>query len=103
MSNQKIGLYIGKFQPFHNGHLSAVQHSTSLVDKLIVVIGSSQYEGLKDQPFSAKQRRHMIEASAVNADLQTPEIIEVPDIHDAQRWVDHLLQYVPHFDEREYR
>ncbi|TMI56005.1 nicotinamide-nucleotide adenylyltransferase, partial [Candidatus Bathyarchaeota archaeon] len=35
------GLYVGRFQPFHLGHLEAVRHILSKVDELVVVVGSA--------------------------------------------------------------
>ena len=98
MSDQKVGLYVGKFQPFHSGHLHALQYSASHVDKLIVMIGSSQYSGLKNLPFSASKRRQMIEQSVTAKGLEMPIIVEVPDIDDSNHWVDHVKKSMPHFD-----
>ena len=33
-------LYVGRFQPFHNGHLEVVRHILSRADELILVIGA---------------------------------------------------------------
>ncbi len=98
MSAQTIGLYIGKFQPFHNGHLFAVTTIAPTVDSLIIVIGSSQYHGLKNQPFSAQQRRQMIEQTLAAEDIHNFSIVEVPDIHDSEHWVEHVRKYVKKFD-----
>ncbi len=35
------GLLIGRFQPFHLGHLEALQFALSKVDKLWIGLGSS--------------------------------------------------------------
>jgi nicotinamide-nucleotide adenylyltransferase len=98
MSAAKVGLYIGKFQPFHNGHVFAIKQILAEVDKLTVVIGSSQYHGLKNQPFSATQRRQMIERTLLAEGIKNYSIIEVPDIHDSEHWVDHVKRHVRHFD-----
>ncbi|MCJ7698989.1 adenylyltransferase/cytidyltransferase family protein, partial [Candidatus Bathyarchaeota archaeon] len=37
------GLYVGRFQPFHLGHLCAVKKILGEVDEVIVAIGSAQY------------------------------------------------------------
>ena len=37
--NKKIGLYGGKFLPFHKGHLNCIFEAQSLVDILFVVVG----------------------------------------------------------------
>ncbi len=94
----KIGLYIGKFQPFHNGHLFAITTISPNVSKLIIVIGSSQYHNLKSQPFSAQERRQMIEHTLAAESINNFSIAEVPDVHDNDNWVEHVRHYVPQFD-----
>ncbi|HDM88409.1 MAG TPA: nicotinamide-nucleotide adenylyltransferase, partial [Candidatus Bathyarchaeota archaeon] len=37
------GLFIGRFQPPHLGHLHAIKQALEECDELIIVIGSSQY------------------------------------------------------------
>jgi len=48
----KTGLIIGRFQPFHNGHLYAIKNALKKVDELVIAIGSSQYVNTEDNPFS---------------------------------------------------
>lgn len=98
MPADKVGLYIGKFQPFHNGHSYAIKYILTQVDTLTIVIGSSQYQNQENQPFSARERRHMIEQTLREQTIHHYTIVEVPDIHDNVRWVDHLRKYVGHFD-----
>ena len=38
----KRGLYVGRFQPFHLGHLGAVKSILEDVEELVIVIGSAQ-------------------------------------------------------------
>ena len=38
----KRGLFVGRFQPFHLGHLDMVKYALTEVDELIIVIGSAQ-------------------------------------------------------------
>ena len=60
MSNVN-GLCIGRFQPFHLGHLSAIKQALKKVDKLYIGIGSSQYDHEEYNPFTAEERREMIQ------------------------------------------
>ena len=39
----ETGLYVGRFQPFHLGHLEAIKHILKKVDTVIIAIGSAQY------------------------------------------------------------
>lgn len=51
------GLLVGRFQPFHLGHLEALQFALTKVDKLWVGLGSSNQPIQKNNPFSADQRK----------------------------------------------
>src|SRR3989338_4597048 len=65
----KKALFIGRFQPFHLGHLSDVKLALKDFDEVIIAIGSSQESGTSDNPFS-----------------------------DDERWVDHVKKVVGDFD-----
>jgi len=56
----KRGLYVGRFQPFHLGHLSAVKSVLKDVEELVIVIGSAQYSHTTANPFTAGERLIMI-------------------------------------------
>ncbi|MEM3079801.1 MAG: adenylyltransferase/cytidyltransferase family protein, partial [Thermoproteota archaeon] len=50
------GLFIGRFQPFHLGHLKAVEYIINRVDEVIIGIGSAQYSHTLENPFTAGER-----------------------------------------------
>lgn len=95
----KTGLYTGRFQPFHLGHLSAVKQALKQVDKLLIVIGSSQYDHEEYNPFTAEERIEMIRMTLEeNGLLDKCEIFTVPDIHNDDKWTTHVRTIVPPFD-----
>ena len=47
-------LYIGRFQPFHNGHLQLIKSIENKFDQIIIGIGSSQYSHDKNNPFTVE-------------------------------------------------
>ena len=57
------GLLIGRFQPFHLGHLSALRFALPKVDKLWLGLGSSNKPIEKNNPFSIEERKKMILSS----------------------------------------
>lgn len=92
------GLLIGRFQPFHIGHLSAVNFALSEVEKLWIGIGSSNRSNERRNPFTADERKEMILSSL---DAKTKErimIYYVPDIGDHERWTYHVDSIVPKYD-----
>lgn len=53
-------VFIGRFQPFHNGHLSACKQALQQSKHLIILIGSSFAAPNIRNPFSFEQRRDMV-------------------------------------------
>jgi len=62
----KTLLYIGRFQPFHNGHLLAATQAQAQCDTLVFGLGSSDAEPSAKNPFSVSERREMIRSSMGN-------------------------------------
>ena len=50
------GLLIGRFQPFHLGHLNAVEYALKNVDILWIVVGSADKSHEYRNPFTAGER-----------------------------------------------
>lgn len=92
------GLLIGRFQPFHLGHLAAVKFALTQVDNLAIGIGSSNRFNEKRNPFSAEERKEMVVSSLDESDLQKCKIYFVPDVNDHSKWTYHVDQIVPKYD-----
>ena len=94
------GLYVGRFQPFHLGHLGAVKAVLKEVDELIIVIGSAQYSHNLNNPFTAGERLVMIRNAMQEAKLSLSKlwIVPVPDVHLHMLWVSEVEGYTPKFD-----
>ena len=96
----KRGLFVGRFQPFHKGHLKAVIYILRRVEELILVVGSAQYSHNSINPFTAGERIYMMRLALKEAqiDLATPIIVPVPDVTLHSTWFSHLHSYVPQFE-----
>ena len=96
----KRGLYAGRFQPFHLGHLGAVKSILEDVEELVIVIGSAQYSHNIDNPFTAGERLVMIRKALEEARIDRSRvwIVPVPDVHLHMLWVSALEGYTPRFD-----
>jgi nicotinamide-nucleotide adenylyltransferase len=96
----KRGLFVGRFQPFHKGHLQAVKKILNEVDELIVVVGSAQYSHRVDNPFTTGERIMMIRKALEEekVDLKRIWIVPVPDVHIHMVWVSVVEGYTPRFD-----
>lgn len=91
-------LFIGRFQPFHKGHLEVVKRYAPVSEKILIGIGSSQLHHTKENPFTAEERKKMIVDSLKNAGIENYEIYLIPDINDPPNWVEHVASIVPRFD-----
>ncbi len=91
-------LFIGRFQPFHMGHLKVIKNVSKEYKKIFIGIGSSQYSHTKDNPFTAEERKIMIKKSLDAIGIKNYKIIFIPDIHNPPKWVDHILSIISDFD-----
>jgi nicotinamide-nucleotide adenylyltransferase len=94
------GLFIGRFQPFHLGHVSAVKDVLNEADELVIVIGSAQYSHNLKDPFTAGERLVMVRKALEEDGIDDSRfwIVPVPDVHLHVMWVSALKGYVPRFD-----
>ena len=91
---------MGRFQPFHNGHLEAVRYALKKVDYLYIVIGSSQRDHERDNPFTAGERIAMIKAALDASDVKPGRWMAIPiaDTDSHALWPAILKASVPPFD-----
>lgn len=96
----KTGLYIGRFQPLHLGHISAIKQALKHVDFLYIGIGSSQYSNEEFNPFSANERTEIIKRALDENNIAQNryKITLIPDIHNNKKWPAHVHSLVGDFD-----
>ncbi len=94
------GVFVGRFQPFHKGHLKAVKDILEKVDEIVMVVGSSQYSHRLDNPFTTGERITMIRRSMEEEGVSSSRywMIPVPDMHIHMIWVAQIVGYTPRFD-----
>ena len=92
------GLLIGRFQPFHLGHLEALQFALSNVDKLWIGLGSSNKLIGKSNPFSAEERKKMILSSIDDSMKNKITIYIIPDVDNHVKWIEKIDTIVPKFN-----
>jgi nicotinamide-nucleotide adenylyltransferase len=93
----KRGFYIGRFQPYHNGHQSVLEHIAKYVDEIIIGVGSAQLSHNVDNPFTSGERVLMITRAL--SSLPCPfYVIPIEDIQRNALWVAHVRSMAPPFD-----
>jgi len=93
-----LALFVGRFQPYHLGHLAATKWILEREEKLIIAIGSAQYSHTFENPFTVGERIEMILATLEEEGLASRcIIIPIPDVGQHAIWVQHVKQYCPPF------
>ena len=92
------GFLIGRFQPFHLGHLEAVNFALSKVEQLYIGIGSSNKSHQPRNPFTVEERRHMILSSLDGKTLKRVSIYDIPDLDDHYKWTQSIDEIIPNYD-----
>lgn len=90
-----VAVFIGRFQPFHIGHLFVFEQALKQADQLIVLVGSSGSARTLRNPFTFAERQAMMQA-ALPADLRERVIIKpLQDFtYDDAAWVNAVTETV---------
>ena len=91
---------MGRFQPFHLGHLELTKQILSECDEVVVAITSSQFNYLEKDPFTAGERIEMIHNSLNESgvDLSKCFIVGIENQFNIATWASYLKSALPHFD-----
>ena len=77
----KKGLVLGRFQPFHFGHLELIKDIIEDGIEPLICIGSAQYSHTDENPFTVKERKKMIDTIMKSMNCKY-NIFEIPDINN---------------------
>lgn len=93
-------LIIGRFQPFHKGHLELVKSILKECDEIIIAIASAQFNYIEKDPFTAGERILMIHEALREGkvDLARCYVAAIVNDENNARWLGHLKSFLPPFD-----
>ena len=91
------GFYIGRFQPYHQGHHTMVERIAGDVDELVLGIGSADQSHTARNPFTAGERVEMVTKATAEMDLIT-YAVPIEDLNRNAVWVSHVQSMSPRFD-----
>nr|WP_237089353.1 nicotinamide-nucleotide adenylyltransferase [Nitrosopumilus adriaticus] len=91
---------MGRFQPFHLGHLDLAKQILDECDELIIAITSSQFNYLEKDPFTAGERIEMIHNSLKESSLDLTRcfVVSIENQFNVATWASYLKSTLPHFD-----
>ncbi len=100
MSGPVRGILVGRFQPFHAGHLAVVREVRTArpSEELILGVGSAQESYTWKNPFTAGERLEMIHLALDEAGLGGVWAVPLPDIQRHAMWVRYVESMVPRFE-----
>lgn len=78
---------IGRFQPFHLGHLALLRAALERAERVVLVLGSAHQARSPRHPFSATERAEMVRLALTEADSARVEFLHLRDLYDETRWV----------------
>ena len=93
------GLFVGRFQPLHLGHVSIIEKALEQVEELVIGIGSAECSYTTKDPFTAGERIEMILRASEELGWKK-KIIPIPirDVNRYSIWVSHVVSLCPDFD-----
>jgi len=86
-TRQDLAVYIGRFQPLHNGHLALLQCALDTAEHVVVVIGSANQARTPKNPFTWRERAEMVKLALSDADRARITFLPIRDYYDEERWV----------------
>ena len=89
------GLYVGRFQPFHKGHLGTIRHIAEECDSIAVVIANSEAKQTDSDPFSAEDRKQMIYRTLIDEDFKDRiDLYAQRDVGNDTLWTSDILEKI---------
>jgi bifunctional NMN adenylyltransferase/nudix hydrolase len=95
-------VFIGRFQPFHNGHKAVIDEALKQAKQVVVVVGSSFAARNIRNPFTVIERKAMIEAVYGNETIEVEgktqlrvKVVGISDYpYDDTKWVAAVMRAV---------
>lgn len=85
---------IGRFQPFHNGHLALLRQALQIAQQVVVVLGSAYQARSPKNPFTWQERAQCIQLCLLAEEAARVHCVPVRDYYDEPRWVQATLAAV---------
>ncbi|MBI5126859.1 pantetheine-phosphate adenylyltransferase [Candidatus Roizmanbacteria bacterium] len=94
-----VALLIGRFQPFHLGHLYLLKKTLEISDKVIIGIGSANIND-DNNPIDYDTRRKIIKAVFYKEKIEEKlvKIVPLDDFFNDKKWLNNIKKQVGSFD-----
>jgi bifunctional NMN adenylyltransferase/nudix hydrolase len=85
-------VFIGRFQPFHNGHKAVIEAALEQAKEVVVVVGSSFAARNIRNPFTFAERKAMIQSVFPTDRVKVVPVSDYP--YDDNKWVNAIQRIV---------
>jgi bifunctional NMN adenylyltransferase/nudix hydrolase len=82
-----VAVYIGRFQPFHLGHLALLRGALAAAAHVVIVVGSAFQARSPKNPFTWAERCEMIKLALSSDEQARLKFLPVRDYYDEEKWV----------------
>ena len=85
---------IGRFQPFHSGHLALLRAALAGDSHCVLVLGSAHAAASPKNPWSFAERCQLIEATLAEDERARLSLVALRDYYDEARWAAAVVRAV---------
>ncbi len=90
-----VGVFIGRFQPLHSGHIAALSQAASRCKHLVILVGSADACRSVKNPWSYEDRKYMIEKAMRSAGVNNVRILPLNDYpYNDPQWITDVRETV---------
>ena len=88
-------VFIGRFQPLHEGHLRTISLALEQGERLVIVLGSYKRASSLENPWTAQERQSMILSCLSEPEKKRVSFVPIADeLYRPQAWVDNVMEGV---------
>lgn len=85
---KEFGVFIGRFQPAHEGHIHAIGVASTQVHKLLVLIGSANKARSIKNPWTYTERVQLLRTKLRSAGIENVEFLPINDYpYNDEQWI----------------
>ncbi len=90
MTRQTLAVFIGRFQPFHAGHLDVLEQALSRADSMLMLVGSAYRPRSWKNPFTYSERRAFIAAGTTHLSKPVATLPLVDTLYNDRAWISNV-------------
>lgn len=87
---QTLAVFIGRFQPFHLGHLDVIERALESADQILLLVGSSYRPRSWKNPFTYAERRAFIAAGTASLGKSVATLPLVDTLYNDRAWISNV-------------